>query len=279
MSHEYPNDWNTRRKEVYQRDEYMCQNCGAKGGDNGQVEIHAHHVVPKSKGGGHHMDNLKTLCKNCHNAVHGGDSVSKSSYSTSSVLFQFPKLAEIMEYNFGATPSYQACICLNTKSIGILNKIQGLFGKETKNSNLPESIRSKVEKDSINWEISKDDHEYTWININTDTHKQLLSHTCSIAKTVSELPSHHYLLAILFPFELYHREDHILYWIFSNNSTSFYPFALNVSINRNRDSELELKAAKVAEESINVSQELDEWYPMWPSQAGSHPWGSEISED
>jgi len=71
MSQQYPSDWDTRRKEVYERDNYTCQNCGARGGPHGDAELHAHHVVPKSKGGTHRKSNLKTVCKDCHNAIHG----------------------------------------------------------------------------------------------------------------------------------------------------------------------------------------------------------------
>jgi hypothetical protein len=67
----YPSDWNSRRKKIYQRDGYECQNCGVYGGTKGDAELHAHHVVPKSKGGTHDTTNLITICKGCHNAVHG----------------------------------------------------------------------------------------------------------------------------------------------------------------------------------------------------------------
>jgi hypothetical protein len=71
VSEEYPADWGSRRRKVYQRDNYTCQNCGAKGGSKGNAELHAHHIVPKSNGGTHRVSNLKTLCKQCHEAVHG----------------------------------------------------------------------------------------------------------------------------------------------------------------------------------------------------------------
>lgn len=67
----YPDDWNSRRREVYQRDNYSCQNCGAVGGSRGDTELHAHHIVPKSKGGTHRLENLATVCKPCHDAIHG----------------------------------------------------------------------------------------------------------------------------------------------------------------------------------------------------------------
>lgn len=71
MTSGYPPDWDSRRKEVYRRDNYTCQNCGAKGGPKGDIELHAHHIVPKSKGGTHKLTNLKTMCDQCHNAIHG----------------------------------------------------------------------------------------------------------------------------------------------------------------------------------------------------------------
>lgn len=71
MSQDYPSDWSTRRKEVLKRDRYTCQNCGRKGGEINNIQLHAHHIVPKSNGGTHSKSNLKTLCKDCHNAIHG----------------------------------------------------------------------------------------------------------------------------------------------------------------------------------------------------------------
>jgi len=71
MGDGYPSDWDSRRKEVYSRDNYECQNCGAKGGSRGNAELHAHHMVPISNGGVHELSNLKTFCKQCHNAIHG----------------------------------------------------------------------------------------------------------------------------------------------------------------------------------------------------------------
>ncbi|MDL0140737.1 HNH endonuclease [Halobacterium salinarum] len=70
MDNDYPSDWDSRRKEVYQRDEYTCQNCGATGGTSNDVELHAHHIVPKSQGGTHQLSNLVCICAQCHDAIH-----------------------------------------------------------------------------------------------------------------------------------------------------------------------------------------------------------------
>jgi len=62
----YPTNWDKIRKRVYRRDGFKCQRCGAS-----DTELHAHHIKPKSKGGSHSTSNLKTLCKSCHESVHG----------------------------------------------------------------------------------------------------------------------------------------------------------------------------------------------------------------
>ncbi len=89
MSQQYPSNWDSRRKQVYKRDNHTCQNCGAQGGTGGNAELHAHHIVPKSKGGTHKLSNLKTVCKDCHNAIHGNSvapSAQQSPYSTDADL-------------------------------------------------------------------------------------------------------------------------------------------------------------------------------------------------
>ncbi|XVH33884.1 HNH endonuclease (plasmid) [Haloferacaceae archaeon DSL9] len=69
----YPPDWDRRRKAVYKRDNYTCKirGCNARGGRFGNAELHCHHIIPKSRGGSHNLDNLMTLCAQCHSAVHG----------------------------------------------------------------------------------------------------------------------------------------------------------------------------------------------------------------
>ena len=83
MGDGYPADWDQRRKKVYQRDGYQCQRCGV----SGNAELHAHHKVPKSKGGSHRLSNLTTLCSDCHSQVHHhavGGNTSSGGYSSSS---------------------------------------------------------------------------------------------------------------------------------------------------------------------------------------------------
>lgn len=61
----YPNDWDELRRRVYRRDGLRCTNCGSS-----DVVLHAHHVVPLSRGGTNSLTNLTSLCDPCHTLVH-----------------------------------------------------------------------------------------------------------------------------------------------------------------------------------------------------------------
>lgn len=72
----YPPDWDARRRAVYERDNFTCQNCGTQSGPHAGadgVPLHAHHVVPVSKGGSNATTNLVTLCQECHDLAHVHD--------------------------------------------------------------------------------------------------------------------------------------------------------------------------------------------------------------
>ena len=60
------------RKAVFERDNYTCQRCGARGGNGKAVCLHPHHILnfaqyPKLR---FIVDNGITLCKNCHIEFH-----------------------------------------------------------------------------------------------------------------------------------------------------------------------------------------------------------------
>ena len=48
------------RNNVFKRDHFTCQYCGSK------EHLTLDHVLPRSKGGGHHWKNLITACKYCN---------------------------------------------------------------------------------------------------------------------------------------------------------------------------------------------------------------------
>ena len=72
----YPVDWPKRRKAVRKRDSHQCQHCGSD-----DTELHVHHIIPKSRGGHHGLNNLVTLCWRCHDEAHPTHKITPSSQS------------------------------------------------------------------------------------------------------------------------------------------------------------------------------------------------------
>lgn len=60
-------EFSSRREAVLHRDKYTCQICGKK-----HTRLEVHHIVYKSQGGTDDENNLITLCKDCHDALHDG---------------------------------------------------------------------------------------------------------------------------------------------------------------------------------------------------------------
>lgn len=62
-------DW---RQEVFLRDNYTCQDCGAKSRSGNYVFLHAHHICSFSEREDlrFNIDNGITLCKSCHYRRH-----------------------------------------------------------------------------------------------------------------------------------------------------------------------------------------------------------------
>ncbi len=67
---DYPENWGIIARTVYERDGWTCNNCGCGGGPKGDNELHADHQEPRSRGGSDHPNNLRVLCKECHEARH-----------------------------------------------------------------------------------------------------------------------------------------------------------------------------------------------------------------
>jgi 5-methylcytosine-specific restriction endonuclease McrA len=53
-----------RAKQVFAAQNWRCDECGRV------EELQSHHIVFRSKGGGHKLSNLRALCPNCHDLQH-----------------------------------------------------------------------------------------------------------------------------------------------------------------------------------------------------------------
>ena len=54
----------TLRKKAFERDNFTCQKCGIQ--DNSANLLQAHHIIPLAMKGENKIDNLITLCSDCH---------------------------------------------------------------------------------------------------------------------------------------------------------------------------------------------------------------------
>lgn len=57
--------WDTIRIERLRRDHHVCQGCGER-----TSVLDVHHIVPLYRGGSNEIDNLITLCRDCHTRIH-----------------------------------------------------------------------------------------------------------------------------------------------------------------------------------------------------------------
>ena len=60
-----PIEWERLRQQVLEQDRYRCMLC-----DTYPKEKHVHHIIPISKFGSNHPNNLITLCYRCHDKAH-----------------------------------------------------------------------------------------------------------------------------------------------------------------------------------------------------------------
>ena len=63
------------REQVFRRDSYTCQTCGARCGNGKDVKLNAHHIKPFARYKELRLDisNGLTLCKPCHDLIPKGN--------------------------------------------------------------------------------------------------------------------------------------------------------------------------------------------------------------
>ena len=57
---------NSLKYDIMKRDNFRCNYCGRSPAIDSDVELQIDHIIPVTKGGDNHIDNLKTICKKCN---------------------------------------------------------------------------------------------------------------------------------------------------------------------------------------------------------------------
>ena len=57
-------EWERVRRQALERDGHRCRECGKPG------RLEVHHLLHLQSGGTNELENLRTLCRSCHIAIH-----------------------------------------------------------------------------------------------------------------------------------------------------------------------------------------------------------------
>lgn len=113
----------------------------------------------------------------------------------------------------------------------------------------------------------EDSQGYDWVVLADEDFEDLVTSLHFAADTLVERGYGSRLLAALFAFR---REDECVYWVYSFRRGAYYPFAPRGS--RERDSAVEFKLESVLDGELDIEEDKEYWYPLWPDGAGAHPW-------
>jgi hypothetical protein len=119
-----------------------------------------------------------------------------------------------------------------------------------------------------------DEYGYRWIVLEAADFEELVTGVHFAADTLIDRRFGSRLQAAVFAFRATDRgpagRDRPVYWIYSFRRGAFYPFA--PSGDTDRDSSVEFKLASVLDGELDVEDDREYWYPLWPDAPGNHPW-------
>jgi hypothetical protein len=120
-------------------------------------------------------------------------------------------------------------------------------------------------------EFREDSKGYQWVVLADDDVEDLVTSIHFAADEFIERGYGARLLAALFAFERPDGGDPV-YWVYSFRRGAYYPFASEPG--HERDARVEFKLQSVLDGELDLEDDKEYWYPLWPESAGNHPWES-----
>ncbi|PSP74917.1 hypothetical protein BRC81_17235 [Halobacteriales archaeon QS_1_68_20] len=118
--------------------------------------------------------------------------------------------------------------------------------------------------------LYEDSKGYEWVVLEDDDVEDLVTSIHFAADTFIERGYGSRLLAALFAFERPDRADRYVYWIYSFRRGAYYPFAPEPD--HERDSRTEFKLQSVLDGELDLEDDKEYWYPLWPDRPDRFPW-------
>ncbi|PCR92079.1 PspA-associated protein PspAB [Natrinema ejinorense] len=128
-------------------------------------------------------------------------------------------------------------------------------------------LEAGQEETGTDFSVTSDDHGYHWVVLADDDPEDLITSMHFAADTFIEHDYGSRLLAAVFAYE---NRDGEAYWIYSFRRGRFYPFVPRSG--RERDSSAEFTLESALDGELEIEREKEYWYPLWPSERGTHPW-------
>jgi hypothetical protein len=128
-------------------------------------------------------------------------------------------------------------------------------------------LEAGQEETGTEFSVTSDDHGYHWVVLADDDPEDLITSMHFAADTFIEHGYGSRLLAAVFA---YQDRDGTAYWIYSFRRGRFYPFVPRDG--RERDSSAEFTLESALDGELEIEREKEYWYPLWPSEGGTHPW-------
>ncbi|MFB1064365.1 hypothetical protein [Natrinema sp. H-ect4] len=128
-------------------------------------------------------------------------------------------------------------------------------------------LEAGQEETGTEFSVTADDHGYHWVVFADDDPEDLITSMHFAADTFIEHGYGSRLLAAVFAYE---DRDGTAYWIYSFRRGRFYPFVPRDG--RERDSSAEFTLESALDGELEIEREKEYWYPLWPSEGGTHPW-------